>query len=242
MPITTMPKTKTPQVAPSEVIEHLRRLIISKDMQPGERLPSERALAAELRVGRPSVREAIKALQVLDVLDSRHGDGTFIKSRAGLSGGWPSQVDIGDQDFDLIELLEVRKFIEPSAAALAAARRTEKQLLRMEREVLAQEARPDDLDNVVRHDYLFHEEIINAADNRILLDVEKLLAPLLLRSRKLTAETTPDIRTGIQQHRAIWEAIRLRNPELAEQAMRIHLQTTGLDLISRPLSRQASAS
>lgn len=125
-------------------------------MQPGERLPSERSLALEFRVGRPSVREAIKALQILDVLDSRQGDGTFIKSRAGLSGGWPSQVDLDARNIDLIELLEVRKMIEPNAASLSAARRNEKQLAAMEAEVVAQEKRPDDRENLIRHDYLFH--------------------------------------------------------------------------------------
>ena len=62
---------KLQQVAPSEVLDHLRHLIETTDMQPGERLPSERALALELRVGRPSIREAIKALQILDVLDGQ---------------------------------------------------------------------------------------------------------------------------------------------------------------------------
>src|SRR5258708_34004612 len=112
----------------SDLLGRLREIIGESNLQPGQRLSSERTLALELGVGRPAVREAIKALQILDVLDSRHGDGTFIKSLAGLSGGWPSKMEFTPEDFDLIELLEVRKMIEPSAASLAAARRDTTQL------------------------------------------------------------------------------------------------------------------
>jgi GntR family transcriptional repressor for pyruvate dehydrogenase complex len=229
---------KVQQVAPSEVLDHLRHLIESTDMQPGERLPSERALALELRVGRPSIREAIKALQILDVLDSRHGDGTFLKSRAGLSGGWPSQVGVDTGNIDLIELLEVRKMIEPHAASLAAARHNDKQLMLMERELIAQEKRPDDRYNLIRHDYLFHEAIIQSAGNGVLQDVVSFLSPLLVKSRKLTGKTTPDPRVAIHQHRTVLEAIRRRDPEMAEQAMRTHLQSTGLDLIAHAGSKK----
>ena len=226
-------KRRAKQVAPSDVLEHLRKLIESKDMQPGERLPSERALALKFRVGRPSIREAIKVLQTLDVLDSRHGDGTFVKSRTGLSGGWPSSVELGTRNIDLIELLEVRKMIEPSAAALAAARASEKQLRVMEREVVAQEKRPNDMENLIRHDYLFHEVILQASGNTVLLDLARFLTPLLVQSRKLTGMTSSDLSRTIHQHRAIFEAIRRRDPEMAEHAMRSHLQTTGLDLIAQ---------
>jgi len=213
-----MARKRIQRIAPSEVLNHLRQFIEANDMQPGERLPSERSLALEFGVGRPSVREAIKALQILDVLDSRHGDGTFIKSRAGLSGGWPSQVDLDTHNIDLIELLEVRKMIEPTAAALSAARRNEKQLAAMEAEVIAQEKRPDDRQNFVRHDYLFHKAILQAAGNQVLQDVARFLSPMLLRSRKLTGKSTPNPRIAIQQHRIILEAIRRRDPDIAEQA------------------------
>jgi len=139
---------------------------------------------------------------------------------------------LGTQNVDLIELLEVRKMIEPSAAALAAARSSEKQLAAMGREVAAQEKRPHDRQNLIRHDYLFHEVVLQASGNSVLLDLAKFLAPQLVRSRKLTGMASPDLSRSIHQHRAILEAIRRRDPEMAEHAMRSHLQTTGLDLIA----------
>lgn len=206
--------------------------MILKQMQPGMKLPAERQLADELKVGRPAVREAIKALEVLDVIERRRGDGNYIKSLAGLGGGWATKVDHIEARFDMIELLEVRKMIEPQAASLAAARRTNRQLREIEIELLAQEAQPDDHAILERHDYLFHEAIIRAAGNQVLADMIRFLSPMLQKSRRITGRTTPDIPKIIKQHRTIYEAIRLGEMELAQLAMKDHLQTVGLDLIS----------
>lgn len=227
-----MKRKSADRIQPSDILEHLQEMISNGKMVPETKIPSERTLAMELGVGRQAVREAIRALQVLDVIEKRHGDGTYVKSLAGLSGGWPSKVELIREDFDPIELLEVRKMFEPRAAALAASRKDQKQLHRMERELFEQEKYPDDRGVLVRHDYLFHEAIINAAGNRVLHAVLRGLAPSLVRSRKLTAQSTPDTRKVIQQHRTIYEAIRLGEADLAEQAMREHLQTAGLDLLS----------
>lgn len=206
--------------------------MILKHMQPGMKLPAERQLADELKVGRPAVREAIKALEVLDVIERRRGDGNYVKSLAGLGGGWATMVNHIEARFDMLELLEVRKMIEPAAAALAATRRTNRQLREIEIELLAQEARPDDHAVLERHDYLFHEAIIRAARNQVLADTIRFLSPMLQKSRRITGRTTPDIPKIIKQHRTIYEAIRLGEMELAQLAMKDHLQTVGLDLIS----------
>jgi GntR family transcriptional repressor for pyruvate dehydrogenase complex len=201
-------------------------------MQPGTKLPPERALSAELKVGRPAIREAIKALQVLDVIESRRGDGTYIKSLAGLSGGWPSKVQPFDGIFDMMELLEVRKMFEPRAAALAAARADARQLEHIERPLLAQERNPEDRKILTRYDYLFHEAIVTAAGNSVLLTLVRGLSPLLIKSRLITGKITPDVPKIVHQHRVIFEAIRMRQAELAERAMRDHLQVAALDLIA----------
>jgi len=213
------------------VLGALQEMIL-KHMQPGMKLPAERQLADELKVGRPAVREAIKALEVLDVIERRRGDGNYVKSLAGLGGGWATMVNHIEARFDMLELLEVRKMIEPAAAALAATRRTNRQLREIEIELLAQEARPDDHAVLERHDYLFHEAIIRAAGNQVLADTIRFLSPMLQKSRRITGRTTPDIPKIIKQHRTIYEAIRLGEMELAQLAMKDHLQTVGLDLIS----------
>lgn len=91
-----------------EVVEQLRSLLQSGDFPPGSKLPPERALAVKLGVGRPALREAIKALSILDLLESRRGAGTFVKAQTGLSA-WPSRPDLDGTNFELLDLLEVRK-------------------------------------------------------------------------------------------------------------------------------------
>ena len=218
--------------SPSELLQQIKTLIETDRLLPGMRLPPERVLADQLRVGRPAIREAIKALQMLDVVESRQGDGTYVKSLAGLSVGWPTRVILGPATFDLMELWEVRKMFEPQAAGLAAARASQRQLREMEQKLFAQEAHCKNYHLFAKDDYQFHDAIIRAAGNHILGDVIRLLAPLLLKSRHITVRTTPDLVKIIGQHRSICEAIRLGNAELAERAMREHLQIAGLDLIS----------
>ena len=77
---------------------------------------------SQFGVGRPAVREAVKALSILDVIESRRRDGTYLKSLDGLRKGWPAKVELRSADFSLLDLLEIRKMIEPAAARLAAAR------------------------------------------------------------------------------------------------------------------------
>ena len=220
-----------------EVLGRLREMIDRKRIQPGTRMPSERALALELEVGRPAIREAIKALQILDVLETRRGDGTYVKSLSGLAGSWPSHAQLPAADFDMIELLETRKMFEPKSAALAAARADERQLEAIERELVAQEKDPTDRTVFPRLDFLFHEAIIRAAGNQVLLGVAQSLSPLLMKSRTITGKTTPDLPRIVEQHRIIFEAIKTGDSDLAEHAMRLHLQTVGLDLISQRKSR-----
>jgi GntR family transcriptional repressor for pyruvate dehydrogenase complex len=217
-----------------DVLERLRCFIEQSGLRPGMKLPPERALAQQMSIGRPALREAIKALSVLDVIESRRGDGTYIKSLAAIQGGWPAGVRLAGAHFDMIELLEVRKMFEPRAAALAASRATQRQLKEIERPLIAQEAQPDDRRVLQRQDYLFHEAILQAAGNHVLNDVHRFLAPLLLQSRRITARTTPDVAKIVRQHRTIFEAIRIGESELAEGAMREHLQTVALDLLSDP--------
>ena len=85
-------------------------------------------------------------------------------------------------------------------------------------------------------DFMFHDAIIRASGNRVLLELVKSLSPLLVKSRQITGQTHRDTERIARQHRAIYEAIRLGNASLAEEAMRQHLLGVGVDLISeRPL-------
>ncbi len=220
--------------AGSEVLARLREMILAAKYEPGAQLPSERDIAAQLKVGRPAVREAIKALCMLDVLESRRGAGTFVRSLSGLNGDWPNQLTTTDLGFDMLELLEVRRMMEPPAAALAAARATQSQLHEIRRSLEAQETRPNDRDVASKEDYLFHDAIIRAAGNRVLYDISRVLSPLLIKSRSITGGSAPDFERMLRTHRLIYEAIRRGDPETARRGMLDHLHMVGMDLLATP--------
>jgi len=194
-------------------------------------LPTERALAEELGVGRPAIRESIKALTILDVLESRRGDGTYLKSLEGLRNGWPAKVELGTRDFSMLDLLEVRKMFEPKAARLAASRASEADLRRIESErVKVQQSK--DWDAVAQHDLLLHSAIIEAAGNPILTELNSALTRILHRSRQITGARAPDRSQMLHAHNAIVEAILKGDGDQAEKAMLEHLHRVGMDLIS----------
>jgi GntR family transcriptional repressor for pyruvate dehydrogenase complex len=225
-----------PAEAPGHALKQLQQYIRKHRLEPGSKLPAERKLADQLHVSRPALREAIQAMAVLEVLVSRRRDGTYIRSLANLEGNWPSDPRLDDSDFDTIQLLEVRKMIEPQAAALAAGRASEQQLREIKAHLLRMNEYREDIAIREEADFLFHDAIIRAAGNRVLLQLANSLKPLMIKSREITGQTHHDMNRLIRQHTAIYEAIRLGNASLAEEAMRQHLLGVGVDLIGeRPL-------
>lgn len=229
----TPPSHPIPLKKQGEVLEHLRSLLQSGEFPPGTRLPPERALAAQFGVGRPALREAIKALGILDLLESRRGAGTFVKAQLGLSVDWPQKPYLDVTKFELLELLEVRKMFEPRAAWLAAARAVQNELRDIEVARRALEAAGDDWQRVVGLDFEFHSSIIRAAGNAVLTRIHQALTPAMLESRRVTARSVRDRSRMNRDHDAIVEAILKRQPDQAERAMLEHLHTVGMDLISR---------
>lgn len=216
---------------PSNALTLLRSYIESGDYAAGMVLPTERILAERLGVGRPAIREAIKALTILDVLESRRGDGTYLKSLDGLRTDWPAQVQLGSKDFNLLDLLEVRKMFEPKAAKLAASRASESHLRRIEAQCIkVQKAK--DWEEIAEHDLLLHTAIIEAAGNPVLSELNSALTRLLHRSREISGARAPDRQNMMVSHTRIVDAILKGDGDEAEQAMLEHLHRVGLDLIS----------
>lgn len=216
---------------PSNALSLLRIYIESGGYTPGMVLPPERVLAEKLGVGRPAIRESIKALTILDVLESRRGDGTYLKSIEGLRTGWPTRVELGRKDFNLLDLLEVRKMLEPKAAKLAASRASESHLRRIE-DMCTKVQESGGWEDAAELDLMLHTAIIEAAGNPILSELNSAMTRLLHRSREITRARAPDRRQMLEDHSKIVDAILKGEGEEAEQAMLDHLHRVGLDLIS----------
>ena len=231
MPISTTEVPRNANVT-SAAIAKLKQLIEEGGLEEGSRLPSERELAKQLAVGRPTVREAIRALGMLEILESRRGAGTFVKSLARIRHEWPDELSRPGPNFSMLELLELRRMIEPRAAALAAIRGNEAQLREIDQERQLLEDGPSEWHFVVDHNYRFHSAVIRAAGNSILEGVFRNLAPLMFRSGEITTAANLDVSRMHSDHATIAEAIVQGEAERAEKAMLEHLQHVGLDLIT----------
>jgi GntR family transcriptional regulator, transcriptional repressor for pyruvate dehydrogenase complex len=211
-----------------EAIEQIRRLIRSGELPPGSRLPPEPELAAQLGLSRNSMREAVKALELVRVLDVRRGDGTYVTSLEPglLLEGLGFAVDLL-QDESILSVVEVRRLLEPPATGLAAERITDEQIASVRGRLEEMEAAGSDIERQVAADADFHLEIVAATGNQTLLSVLGGLSSRTLRARIWRGLVEADaISATLQQHRAILSALVARDRPLAEAAALIHVTSS----------------
>jgi len=208
-------------------IEQVRRLISVGELAPGQRLPPEGELAELLGTSRNTVREAVRALVTARVLDVRRGDGTFVTSLRPelLLAGIGAAADLLQDGFTL-ELLEVRRILEPAATAMAASRITDQTLDELQ-QCLHRMSVAETHDELVLHDEEFHRLVIAAAGNETLASMLAGVSSRTTRGRawRGVVERGATERT-ISEHSNILEALRSRNAAVAEAAAFLHVATT----------------
>ncbi|TYB49220.1 FadR/GntR family transcriptional regulator [Actinomadura chibensis] len=152
-----------------QVIEQLRGEITGGGWPVGAKIPPEPALAEALGVGRNTVREAVRALTHAGLLESRQGDGTYVRATSELSGAVRRRLETAE----LVEILEVRRGFEVEAARLAAARRTEADIAAIALALARRDAAwaAGDHDAFVEADLAFHTSVVEATHNRVLTDL-----------------------------------------------------------------------
>ncbi len=209
----------------SRVVEHVRRLLAGGELKPGDRLPSERDLAVELGVSRPSVRSGLEALEAMGVVVSRRGAGTFIANGPPTLGVEPLSLLATLHGFTPNEMFEARQVLEVGVAALAAEHTAPEQLATMAEEVTEMFASLEDPVAFLVHDVRFHRAVAAGCDNRVLAALMEMVAAQFYELRKETICHARDLRESAEMHRRVYRAIRARDPEAAREAMREHLKT-----------------
>ncbi len=207
-----------------EAIEKIKAMITSGELSPGARLPKEADLAERLGLSRSSLREAVKALALIRVLDVRQGDGTYVTSlEPGLLMEALGFVVDFHRDDTVLEFLEVRRILEPAASAMAARTMSDEDIEGL-REVLDGLSEDLTLEEVVANDLEFHRRIAAGSGNAVLSSLIEGLSGPTTRARiwrGLTEEGA--IRRTSEQHRAIFDAIAGRRPDLAEAWAKVHV-------------------
>jgi GntR family transcriptional repressor for pyruvate dehydrogenase complex len=211
-----------------EAIERIRELIRSGNLPPGTRLPPEAQLAAQLGLSRNSMREAVRALQLVRVLDARPGDGTYVTSLAPqlLLEGLGAAIDLL-QDDTLLDVMQIRVMLEPAATAAATLLISEVHLAKLS--VLLQKMRETstEAEAMVQHDIEFHRTIIAANGNESLSSVLDGLSGRTARARVWRHLIEAEAAANTQaEHQAIYDALEAGDPELARAAALMHVNTS----------------
>ena len=202
-------------------------MIASGLLNPGARLPAEAELATMVGASRSTVREAVRALVTARVLDVRRGDGTYVTSLRPelLLEGVTAAVELMHEGFSL-ELIAVRRILEPAATRLAAERMDDETAAELERLVAALEAAPTERDRIP-FDAEFHAAVARRSDNATLASMRAAVSIRTIRARtwRGVADEGASSRT-VTQHREILEALVARDPDRAEAAALLHVATT----------------
>ncbi|MFC9331002.1 FadR/GntR family transcriptional regulator [Kitasatospora sp. NPDC057015] len=207
-----------------EAIDKIKAMIVSGELRPGERLPKEADLAERLGLSRSSLREAVKALSLIRVLDVRQGDGTYVTSLEPtlLLDALGFVVEF-HQDDTVLDFLEVRRILEPAATAMAAQRMSDAQIDAL-REVLDRLPDEPGLDELIANDLEFHQRIAAGAGNTVLCSLIEGLSGPTTRARIWRGVTEEGaVGRTREQHRAILDAIAGRRPDLAAAWAAVHV-------------------
>jgi GntR family transcriptional repressor for pyruvate dehydrogenase complex len=216
--------TVTREAVPQQIVSRLLDLIQQRHLEPGDRLPAERELAATMGVSRSSLREALRALTVLGVTEMRHGTGTYISSLEPelLVRHLSFVLSLSDQASD--QLFEARKVVEPAMAALAAERIDDGTLDLLDACLTRAGAAIGDAEAFMEADLELHDAIRVAAGNAVLGRFMESIRALGLASRRRTGARRAVQEQTVKDHRAIVAALRAHDPEAASAAMHRHLE------------------
>jgi DNA-binding FadR family transcriptional regulator len=207
-----------------EAIEKIKAMIVSGTLRAGDRLPKEADLAAELGLSRSSLREAVRALSLMNILDVRQGDGTYVTSLEPtlLLEALSFIVDF-HRDATVLELLAVRRILESAATAMAAERATDAELEELGK-LLDSLGESPSADELVANDLEFHRRIVACSGNSVLSSLVETMSAPTTRARVWRGLTQAGAwERTLAEHRAILHAMVLRDAEAARSWSTVHI-------------------
>ncbi|MDQ0467059.1 FadR/GntR family transcriptional regulator [Labrys wisconsinensis] len=227
--------------AAERVASRLMELIQSGNLSAGDKLPHEVELASALQVSRPTVREALRGLSMLGVVETRQGEGCYVTDLKPERLIAPLSFAVSLDKYTSETLFRARAVIDPALAADAAARATEADMAKLEQFVAVGYATVKDPIAFRVMDLEFHGTINLIADNPFLMQVARALYELGIDVRRMASETAGVLDRSARDHDAIARAIRARDPAAAAQAMRdhvAHIERTTFEAMKRRPKRK----
>lgn len=207
-----------------EIIEQFKNLILDGTLKPGDGLGSETNLATQMNVGRSTIREALKVLIHLGFIERK---GKVAVVAEGVAGGMQPRkiIERFRANRNYLEMIEVRKIIEPDIAAMAASRHEAGDLDLIREAVDAMKETIDDISAFLNHDYNFHLYIAQASRNQILIEITRGIQDMLKKSQEYVLRQSDSIHhRSLTFHTKIFKAIQKGKPELAGKLMFDHIE------------------
>ncbi len=205
------------------IIEHIKQLIIEGTLKPGDPLPSETKMASQMNVGRSTVREALKVLIHLGFI-SRSNKTAVVASDVH-DKIYPNDiVERLQKHRNVVDMVEMRKIIEPDIAELAAVRRTTEDIERLKEDMESMTATQQDVESFIIHDHNFHLRLAQAARNNILIDIIRgLQENLVLNQAHILRESEAIMPRSLEFHKEIFKAVAAGKPKVAKKIMLGHV-------------------
>jgi GntR family transcriptional repressor for pyruvate dehydrogenase complex len=207
-----------------DAINKIKQMIVTGELRPGDRLPREPDLAERLGLSRNSLREAVRALSLIHVLDVRQGDGTYVTTLEPslLLDAMAFVVDF-HQDDTVLQFFEVRRILEPAAAVMAASAMTGEDIGSL-RKLLDELGPAPTVEQLVANDIEFHRRIAAGSGNQVLCSLIEGLSGPTQRARIWRGLTQQDaVARTLDEHRLICDAIASRQPEIARARATVHV-------------------
>jgi GntR family transcriptional repressor for pyruvate dehydrogenase complex len=206
-----------------EIVKQLTDLINKGSLKPGDRLPTERALAIQLKVSRTAIREALRSLEMMGFIESKVGEGTYVREITMNNVISPFSALLMQDKRLMTELIEVRMLLETEIARLAARRVTPVIAQEIEFSLELMETEITNGEIGIAGDNAFHNALAKAADNSAMSKILDLCGDLLSSTRAAALTRMKDQRVGLAQHRDIYLAIKAGDEERASALMKYHL-------------------
>ena len=237
-----MPKQTSPStpIAPiqrptltDEIVKRLTGFILDNRLRPGDKLPSERELMAQLGVGRNSLREAVKTLSAVGVIEVAVGEGTFVGHGDASALAKPLSWALLMNESSAREVIQARRLLEAELAALAAANATDEEIAAIGDELAAMRANLRDPEQYITHHLAFHLAIARAAHNGVLYHILATLGQVVRLWIVENYSSRPaEQAKRVDEHDPVYDTIRARNPKRARAAMESHMDAAGQRLLA----------
>jgi GntR family transcriptional repressor for pyruvate dehydrogenase complex len=206
-----------------DVARQIERLILKK-LRPGDKLPSERELAETLAVSRSSIRDAIRSLELMGMVEPRQGAGTIVREISSSSIASPLANALKRKEELMSELLDFRLMLEPPLASRAATHASAEEISEMEGILERQAEKVRSGESTIAEDSEFHYFVALASGNSVVLKVLDILMDLLRETRERSLQIDGRQQKSLAGHRRILAAIKRHDAEAAKAAMRRHIE------------------